>query len=498
VEKSLKKPPTTVPALVKAYADGDSPWCLLDSHHRHMASRWFKFDSSDDDGILEKLVLKADQRYTHVGSELAKHFIGQFQNAKHPSKGVLRQVELFDTKVGPKAQDDKTAYVWVDALRFEMARELVEVLKEDFDLGLQPAIATMPTITEIGMASLLPKASQSTKVISVGSGKLALEIAGTVVKDRKDRINYMKAHAGVSVFDLKLEDLLPKPSKKVRDGIQAAQLVLVTSQEIDEFGEKDTKLAQILMDTMLDQLRRSVRILRDNGIKTIILTADHGHLFVEQIGEDMKIDAPGGKTADLHRRVWVGEGGNLDASFMRTPLRSLGVECEFDIATPWNFAVFKVAGGNLTYFHGGLSPQELIIPVLMLTPKVHRLAGPPSGIKFELSRGAEKLTTRFFSVRITGTATSLFELEPPTVRLELRSKGKAISSPVSASYGFEEATGDVTLKLSENDEKQIEPNTVTVMVTLDEELPKTVNLVLLDATTGAELASDKVENAISI
>jgi hypothetical protein len=103
-------------------------------------------------------------------------------------------------------------------------------------------------------------------------------------------------------------------------------------------------------------------------------------------------------------------------------------------------------------------------------------------------------------VRVTGVGTGLFELEPPKVRVELRSKGKPVSSPVSASYGFEEATGDVTLKLSDNDGKQIEPNTVTVMVTLEEEpRPKTVSLVLLDATTGAELASiDKIENAISI
>src|SRR5439155_12740446 len=60
VEKSLKKPPTTVLALVKAYADGDSPWCLFDSHHRHMASRWYKFESSDDNDSLEKLVNNAD------------------------------------------------------------------------------------------------------------------------------------------------------------------------------------------------------------------------------------------------------------------------------------------------------------------------------------------------------------------------------------------------------------------------------------------------------
>ena len=500
VGKSLKKPPTTVPALVEAYAHGDTPWCLLDSHHRHMASRWFKFESSDDGESLEKLVIKADRRYTQVASELAKYFVTQYQKAKHPIKGVLRQVELFDSEVVPKMQAEKTAYVWVDALRFEMARELTEVLKDDFDLSLQPAIGNVPTITEIGMASLLPKASQSAKVVSAGNGKLAVEIAGTMVKDRKDRINFIKAHAGVPVFELKLEDLLPKPAKKVRDGIQSAQLVLVTSQEIDEFGEKDTKLARMLMDTMLDQLRRCVRILRDAGIKTIIIAADHGHLFAEEVGEDMKIDAPGGKTADLHRRIWVGEGGNMDASFMRTPLRSLGVDSDFDIATPWNFAVFKVAGGNLIYFHGGLSPQELIIPVLTLTPKARRTTGTPSGIVWKLLTGSKKLTTRFFSVQITGTSTGLFEMEASKVRVELRSKGKPVSSPVSASYGFEEATGDVMLRIAASNSKQVEPNTVTVMVTMEEDSPpKTVSLVLLDATTGVELATiEKIETAISL
>lgn len=81
----------------------------------------------------------------------------------------------------------------------------------------------------------------------------------------------------------------------------------------------------------------------------------------------------------------------------------------------------------------------------------------------------------------------------------MRSKGKAVSSPVSASYGFEEATGDIMLKLADNDSKQIDPNTVTVMVTLEDDSPKTVSLVLLDTTTGAELATiEKIENAISL
>mgnify|MGYP000220991121 CR=1 FL=1 len=78
VGKEIKKAPTTVPALVKAYADDDQPWCLLDTHHRHMESRKYNFEfaAGDDHQGLEKLITKAEQRYTEVGSELAKHFEG--------------------------------------------------------------------------------------------------------------------------------------------------------------------------------------------------------------------------------------------------------------------------------------------------------------------------------------------------------------------------------------------------------------------------------------
>jgi hypothetical protein len=129
-----------------------------------------------------------------------------------------------------------------------------------------------------------------------------------------------------------------------------------------------------------------------------------------------------------------------------------------------------------------------------MTPTAQALFGPPTGIKWILSTGSKKLSTRFFSVQVTGTSTGLFSLEPPKVRVELRAKGKCVSTPVSASYGFEEATGDVQLRASANDPRQIDPNTVTLMVDVDEIGQKTVSISLLDATSGAELASlDKIE-----
>jgi hypothetical protein len=141
----------------------------------------------------------------------------------------------------------------------------------------------------------------------------------------------------------------------------------------------------------------------------------------------------------------------------------------------------------------------LIVPVVTL----HSIAKPSTtatGIQWQLTPGTDKLTTRFFSVQIGGSQSesSLFGFDPPKVRIELRANKKCVSMPVSASYGFEDATGEVKLKVAESDNKQIEPNTVTVM--LSEEISqKTAGVYLLDATTGVELAAPlTIDVAISM
>ena len=46
------------------------------------------------------------------------------------------------------------------------------------------------------------------------------------------------------------------------------------------------------MDGVLNALRRGVRILFDMGIERIVLAADHGHLFADELSEDMKVRKP--------------------------------------------------------------------------------------------------------------------------------------------------------------------------------------------------------------
>jgi hypothetical protein len=249
------------------------------------------------------------------------------------------------------------------------------------------------------------------------------------------------------------------------------------------------------MDDVLPDLARLVRKLREYGCQTIVLTADHGYLFGDELESDMKIDPPGGQTVDLKRRVWVGRGGSDEPAFLRTSLAQFGLSNTLEMAVPWGFGVFKAQGGARAYFHGGMSPQELAVPVLVLTPVTTSRVMPLANIAWSLQTGSKKLSTRFFSVQIAGRSTGLFELEPPRVRIEIRSKGEVISEPVSATYGLIGATNEVELKVQEGDRQSIEPNTVTLMISGTP--AKTVTVHLLDATTGRELERvEKIEVAL--
>jgi hypothetical protein len=498
IEAEVKTANLSATAWIHAYTTGERPWCLLDTHHRHLERRYHNFDfqSGDDDEQLTQLVARARHRYTEIGGMLSDGFLRRLRDEKFHAQ-VLSQMDIYEKKVRPEIEKKKTAYVWVDALRFEMGRELAESLASDFEITCEPAVASVPTITEIGMAALLPG---SDKQVTPGSaGKLALSIDGVSVKDRKDRVNLLEAKTDVDLLVLKLEDLLPKPKKKVEESIRNAGLILMTSQEIDELCEGDNvPFARSRMDSILHDLHRAFRALSSLGVQRFIVAADHGYIFGEDLDESMKVDPPRGETIDLHRRVWVGRGGEASDSFMRAKLSEFSPGSDLEIATPWGFGGFRVAGGAKAFFHGGLSLQELIIPVLTLTPLKTGAAEAHTEFEWTLVPGSQKISTRFFSVQVKGAAAHLFESSPPKVRIEVRSAGKVISTPVSASYGFEEATSDVQLRSAEAESRTVEPNTITMLITGDIQRG-TASVHLLDAASGVELGRlAKIEIAISI
>ncbi|MBN1136075.1 MAG: PglZ domain-containing protein, partial [Anaerolineae bacterium] len=489
VESTLKGKSWSPETLISEYAYGDKPWCRMDTAQRHLERdfRRFEFDLQQHASLL-KLVTRARQRYASVSDDLAERFTRAYFDGAFEVAGVLQQIDIYRQTVAPALQEAPTAYILVDALRFEMARELLDILEGAWTGDLAPALGTPPAVTEVGMAALLPGAEGGLTLLPAGGNKLAAVVAGKTLKTRQDRLDHLKSAVGGNIAVARLDQLAPLTNVHLREAIELAALIVVTAtEEIDGLCENTPALARRMLDDVLNQLRRGIKTLFSLGVRTIVISADHGYLFGEKLTTGQGIDAPGGNTAMLKRRVWIGQGGADLPGVLRAPLSALGLGGNQELATPANLSCFKVRGGATEYFHGGLSLQELVIPVLVVRTSVAPV--PPTGapIKWELALGSAVISTRFLSVTVEGHTEDLMPIVPPIVRVEVRAGDETISVPVSAAYGFQDATKDVQLELEPGQPRMIAKNTIALAITEEREVDK-VTVYLLDAATGISLA----------
>ncbi len=486
VMAAVAQPGLTARELVERYTAPDDPWCLLDTLQRALEHVEHRQRPSTRLATTQALITTARQRYQHAAEGLASAFTHAWRDADFEIAAVLTQREIFASRVQPALQRGRVAYLLIDALRYEMARELVTGLGDGFGVDLVPAIGTAPTITPIGMAALMPRADQPVTIVKGRNGSIGLRVADTDLLDRKARMKWLKGqHLSnaqgdtATIHEVKLEDLraaLPSTSAWTK-----ADLLVITAQEIDESGETDNAAFRPVMEATLDGVDGACHTLRQLGFATIIITADHGHLYGAPQGDDMLIDAPGGETLDLHRRVWVGRGGAQSPDFLRVPLASLGIAGDFDLAVPWGLGIFRTAGGNRAYMHGGLSLPELIIPVAQVTVTAGG-AVDKSEWRWSLEMKRTSITTRIFSVRVIGDSSTLFGTPMPALILELRAGstliGRAVDGLPGASF--------TPTRLADQDRQVSESHMLEV--TAESKPDAAITLRLLDAATRRELA----------
>ena len=491
IESGLKKPDLDVTAIIHAYTEGEHPWCELDTLHRKLMFYQQQIDLGEQESEILRLIALAQRQYTETGSDLATRFMRAFADARFQIPPYRFQRESYQRYVAPALREGKTAYLLVDALRFEMGRELAQALQQKYTTSCQPLIATVPTITPVGMAAaLLPGAQDhDLRVVPIG-GKLGLQIGEIVLKDRKGRMEWFKRHPTLasdgepaSIYETTLEKLSMMPRDEL--ALKTADLIVVTSQEIDEIGESDhIGLARSVMDMMLNKLSRAIAVLGQIGCEQVIVTADHGYLFSEELKSGMKIAPPGGYTVDLHQRIWVGKGGSEDAAYLRAPLSDFGLSDDLEIAVPWGFGAYTMAGGNRAYFHGGISPQEIIIPLITVR-MTSSLVVKGGDIDWKLETRSTRITTRSFAVTISGQG-GLFTSEVPPIRVEICDGEEVISSLQGMSGENSSSLGELQLPYNEA-ERTIPPTKVILFITAEWAPKGQVTLRLLDATTGKEL-----------
>ena len=461
-----------------AWYTGPDGAARVDRLHRHLEST---VAGLQDEPQAEAGLNRVRRRYEALLQLLGERFVDAMARDRWGAGGVLPQTRTFGEAV--EASSETTAYLLVDAFRYEMAGELQELLRDAESLELRPALAAIPSITVVGMAALLPDAAGTFRVVGDGGGEgkggsLAAAIDDEVMTGWSDRWKYLgRVRPGVKEF--RLGPLLGMSANKVGEEVDGAPLIVVRSQEIDQLGEgQGGLLAQQAIGTVVGNLARAIRKLAGAGIRRFVVAADHGFLFSSAKEDDMKMKPPSGQTVELHRRVWVGRGGDTPGGTIRITSSELGYASDLDFVVPRGAGVFK-AGGGLAYHHGGVSLQELVVPVL--TVRMPAAAEAEAGDAVSLADVPSAITNRIVRVEAT-QAKDLFS-EPLGVRVSLVQGDEEVghcAMAVGADYDAERK--EVVLHPGQ-------PSSLGLILVRDD--ARKVRIVVQDARTDAVLTRSR-------
>lgn len=263
----------------------------------------------------------------------------------------------------------KTALMLVDALRYELGEELASLLS-GYSNGtkiITPMLAELPTITAVGMNALMPAVRDGLlePVFDKGAKRiLGFRTGERQIVDPASRRTALAEYAAGRCEWTDLGEFLDATDKNLKR-LTSANLLVIATQDIDSSGESGSGDFGIdFFQPVLARLKEAVEKLRANGFERIIITADHGFLIGDETVEN-GIAARLEKAERRHAFDQFRTGERLvSATFADLCWKSDDRDTALVLETGTHLLT---SAKPKTFYHGGNSPQERVIPVIVLT-----------------------------------------------------------------------------------------------------------------------------------
>ncbi|MDF2462782.1 MAG: hypothetical protein K0Q43_1017 [Ramlibacter sp.] len=287
----------------------------------------------------------------------------QVWNREPRAEAACMPVEaIIERLVAPLAQQAPVLLLVADGLSYSIFRELCEDLEalgwDEHVAGPPPTlavgIAALPTITEVSRTSLfsgrlvIGAAPQEKSAFSTHAALVAASRAGTAP---------IVFHKG----DLADSEGL---SSVVRDAIASMQqqVVAVVYNAVDDHLSGSN---QIHVRWTIDDLRLLGRLLSEarRARRVVIITADHGHV----------IDAGTVQRGQGDGDRWRLPSGPLDESELLFDGGRVKAASGNAVVCAWSEGVRH--GAKKNGYHGGVSAQEVVVPLSVFTPRNMPLKG---------------------------------------------------------------------------------------------------------------------------
>lgn len=479
-ERQLADNARSLDMLVDHYAGS---LCDIDRRQREFEQAAADMLSHDD--AMGAVIDLGRTRYGRLIQKVQPLFTRHLEATGWPPPGKLANADVFDRLVQPLLVERgrKVALVMVDALRYELGVALHAQLAETEQADLLAACAQLPTVTPVGMASLLPDAGGALRLERDGSG-FAVAIDGMRLGSVVQRMEVLKARYGDRFAEMRLSRFIA-PKETVPDTVE---LLVLRSDEIDSHLESNPESTLGLIHKTLNSIRRAVNKLRAAKFNDVVIATDHG-FFLNGHAEAGDVCAkPTGTWINIHQRSLLGEGAG-DSNNFALAAEKAGIRGDFPrLAGPRSMAPYQ---RGMTYFHGGASLQEAVVPVL--TVRLRQAKQPEltkASVVLSYKNGAKRITTRLPVVEVAVESADMFSLGSDVeILLEAHDKKGNVVGEARPGGPVNPATGTVTLKPGKREQ---------VAIRMEPDYEGKFTLKALNPVTLTAYASLELETAYAV
>lgn len=275
---------------------------------------------------------------------------------------VKQQEQFYRSKVAPA---DSRVYVIIsDALRYEVAASLTEQLRRETQskVELESVQGIFPTITKFGMAALLPHKELNVTIKNNGGVSILADGMSTEMPNR-DKV--LKSAKSASVA-LQYKNIIKMKRADRQALVKGMDIVYIYHDKIDEASHTADNLVFPACDDAINEIKNIVRIIcNEFGGTRIFITADHGFLYTySPLTEDDKADKTSFNQQDVEygRRYAIMQQGAKPDYLL--PVKFIGEDSGLAAFAPRENVRIKMSGGGLNFVHGGISLQEMVVPVI--------------------------------------------------------------------------------------------------------------------------------------
>ncbi len=332
------------------------------------------------DDLFKHVVDKVEGLYTHwFLGELGNNWSDVCASELETYGKVLevpQQEAFYDSYI--KTSKTKIFVVISDAMRYEVAATMADQLQRETQskVSISSMQSIFPSITKFGMAALLPHKELS---VEIRNDNLTVLADGqTTVSGYRDRI--LKSENPASVA-LKYNDIITMKQAERSALVKGMDVVYIYHDTIDEAGHTSDVAVFAACEKAISELKNLVRIIINDFKGTnILITADHGFLYTySPLTEEDKVDTrgffevEGTKTNEVRkqrikrcveygRRYAIVQKGVKPDYLL--PIKFFSGNTEFDGFAPRESIRIKMNGGGMNFVHGGISLQEMVVPVI--------------------------------------------------------------------------------------------------------------------------------------